>query len=252
MKINQPDISIVVPVYNNAQTLPTLYQRLSAVAAQLNIHWELILVNDGSTDSSLETARQLVSLHKEVRTLNLTKNLGQHSAVLLGLNSAAAEWCMIIDADLQDPPERLIDLWDKHLGHYDTIFAGRRGSYESMFRLLTGKVYRLLMSAISPAPVDAGISMLVSRPVIQRILKMAVSRPFIPVMVAFASTSMLSVPVKRDIRMNGKSGYTFLKRLKAAECAFRCVWEIHYSHKGISYLDNLEFNPVQAHYSHFS
>lgn len=252
MKIDHPDISIVVPVYNNAQTLPALYERLSAVTAQLNIHWELILVNDGSTDTSLDTAKQLVSMHKEVRILNLTKNLGQHSAVLLGLDSAAAEWCMILDADLQDPPERLINLWDKRLGNYDTVFAGRRGSYESIFRLLTGKIYRLLMSVISPAPVDAGIFMLVSRPVIQRILKMAVSRPFIPVMVAFASQSMLSVPVKRDVRTSGESSYTFMKRLKAAKSAFRCVWEIRYPQKKTSYLDNLKFNPVQSHYNHFS
>ena len=252
MKIDHPDISIVVPVFNNAQTLSILYERLSVVTRHLNIHWELILVNDGGTDSSLDTAKQLMSMHKEIRILNLTKNLGQHSAVLVGLNSAAAEWCMILDADLQDPPERLIDLWDTRLGNYDTVFFGRRGSYESIFRLLTGKIYRLLISIISPAPVDAGIFMLVSRPVIQRILKMPVSRPFIPVMVAFASKSMVSVPVKRDIRKIGKSSYTFRKRLKAAKSAFCCIWEIRYPKKKTSYLDNLKFNPIQSHYSHFS
>ena len=252
MKIDNPDISIVVPVYNNAQTLPALYQRLSAVCRHLNIHWELILVNDGSTDTSLDVSKKLVSMHKEVRIINLTKNLGQHSATLLGLNSVTAEWCMILDADLQDPPESLTELWDKRLGNIDTVFAGRRGSYESIFRLLTGKAYRFLMSVISPTPLDAGIFMLVSRPVIQRILKMAVSRPVIPVMVAFASKTMFSVSIKRDVRANGKSSYTFMKRLKVAKSAFHCVWEIRYSHKKISYLDNLEFNPVQSHYNHFS
>jgi glycosyltransferase involved in cell wall biosynthesis len=209
-------------------------------------------VNDGSTDSSLDTAKQLLRTYKEIKILNLTKNLGQHSAVLIGLNSAEAEWCMILDADLQDPPERLIDLWDKRIDNYDTIFAGRRGSYESIFRLMTGKIYRFLMSVISPAPVDAGIFMLLSRPVIKRILKMAVSNPFIPVMVVFASESMLSVPVKRDIRKSGKSSYTFMKRLKTAKSAFHCVWEIRYPQKKTSYLDNLNFNPVQSQYNHFS
>ena len=241
------DLSVVVPVYNNTTTVTELSDRLRFVTGELGINMELIFVNDASQDDSLMLLEALASSTTWITVIDLYRNLGQHAAVMIGLAEARGEWCLIMDADLQDPPEALHSLWTIRHEGAAAIFAGRQGRYESRGRLFTSWLFKWLLHRISGTPRDGGMYVLIDRSLVDKLLRMPVSKPFIPAMIGCATMPTLSVPVQRAVCQEGESGYNWWGRLRAGLCALRCVAECRSGNRR-TFLERFSHSPVRIRF----
>ena len=216
------NLSVVAPVYRNADTLVSLYDRLCPVLENLGVSFEIIFVNDASPDHSLAVLKPLQMKDVRVAVLNLIHNVGQHQAVLQGLAKSKGEWIVVMDADLQDPPEAIPALLTKAQEGYSAVFAGRRGKYESPSRLLTSRLFKGILHLLTGVPADAGMFLAMNRNMADRILKMEDRHPFVVAMIACARLPVTSIPVTRVQRPLGNSAYNFRSRLRRARRAL--IW----------------------------
>jgi glycosyltransferase involved in cell wall biosynthesis len=172
----QPVFSIVVPVYNEERNLPLLRERIGHVMDSLLEPWELILVNDGSRDRSLDVMNVLRARYPHVAIVNLSRNFGKEIAVTAGLDHARGDAVIVVDADLQDPPEIIPELAAAWRRGFDTVYAQRRGRYGDTWlkRVTAAAFYRILRRATSvPIPADTGDFRLMSRRVVNALPKFA-------------------------------------------------------------------------------
>ena len=218
------DLTVVVPVYNNAATLALLCQELKSALSSLGLSYELLFVNDGSTDGSADCLARLGGEHPEVTVVELKRNFGQQIAVLCGIERASGAHCAIMDADFQDPPSALPALWRARSPSTLAVFAGRRGRYQSFGRHLTSLTYRTLLSLLTGLPREASMYVLIDRKLAEGLLTFPAPRPSIPAMIGALGVPVTTVPVKRLMRMHGRSGYTSLARIRAALDGFACVF----------------------------
>jgi len=169
---------------------------------------------------------ELAAVDEAIVPVHLPANRGQHRAVLAGLATASGSWCVIMDGDLQDPPEGLPVLLDRaSVGDVDAVFAGRAGRYESRWRLLTGRAYRRLLSRLLPLPPDGGIFVLLSRDAVDRVLALRGPAPAVVAMIGCTGVRAVSVPVDRAARaVTDASAYTDGMRLASAFRALRWAW----------------------------
>jgi glycosyltransferase involved in cell wall biosynthesis len=220
------DVSVVVPVYRNAETLQELYDRVHSTMQNTGLSYELILVNDACADGSARVVDDLARSHSAVRAVHLSKNGGQHRALLAGLRIARGRWAVFMDGDLQDPPEAIPSLIDEGERGNPVVFAGRRGNYESTSRMMSGKLYRGILHLASGLPRDAGAFVAVDREAIDRILSLRGPSPFIPTMIWCTGLPLRSIPVERSVRPRGKSAYSSSGRARAAAHAFAwIIWK---------------------------
>jgi glycosyltransferase involved in cell wall biosynthesis len=135
------EISVVVPVYNCDDCLRALHARLAATLGDLVDSWELVLVDDASGDSSWRTCKELAAEDDHVRAVKLSRNFGQHAAITAGVAESRGRWTVVMDCDLQDPPEAIRDLYAKALEGADVVFARRRVRAQSGVRRLANRTY---------------------------------------------------------------------------------------------------------------
>ena len=225
MSAATPELSVVVPVYRNRQSLAALAARVRAALTPV-CTYELVLVDDACPDGSGQLIEELAASDQAIVPLYLPANRGQHRAVLAGLAVASGSYCVIMDADLQDPPEELPVLLDRaSAGDVDAVFAGRTGRYESRWRLLTGRAYRRLLSALLPLPRDGGVFVLLSRDAVERVLALRGPAPAVVAMIGCTGVRAVSVPVERAQRpATSTSAYTEMMRLVSAFRALRWAW----------------------------
>ena len=214
--MSAPEVSVVVPLYRTAAAVPELGRRVSASLDGAGLAYELVLVDDACPAGSGEAAASLAAVDQRVRALSLPANVGQHAAVLAGLARARGSWAAVLDGDLQDPPEAIPQLLaaGREQG-VPVVFAGRRGRYESRARLLTSVLYKRTLSLLVGVPRDAGIFVVLERPVVDRLLGMhSRRRPSLVAMIGCTGAPMRSVPVERAPRPEGGSSYSALGRLR--------------------------------------
>ncbi|MEW6231237.1 MAG: glycosyltransferase family 2 protein [Chloroflexota bacterium] len=207
-----PEVGIVVPVYRNAETLQELCCRLRHVLESQQLPFEIIFVDDACPAGSLAILEQLALGDPRVAALALERNVGQHRAVLAGLSLVQGKWVVVMDADLQDPPEAIPDLLTKMQGGYAAVFAGRCGRYESFFRLLTSRLFKGLLHLLCGVPADAGLFVAMNRQMVERLLAFDEPRPFVVAMIGCTGLPLASIPVLRSQRLSGHSAYTLWKR----------------------------------------
>lgn len=212
--VHNPQISVVVPVFRNAATLEELARRLRAVLTPHGLMYELILVDDASPDDSLAVTCRLVEKDPAVGVVLLAKNIGQHQAVWAGLRYARAPWIVVMDADLQDPPEEVPRLLETAKQGYDVVFAGRRGRYQPSWRMFTSRLFKTVLHVLTGVPRDAGMFLLMSRRMQQALIEHPVKEPFIPAMIGLSRLRICSVPVTRSVRPAGNSSYSDRDRLR--------------------------------------
>lgn len=216
-----PLLSVVVPVYRNADTVRALADGIGRVCQASGISFEIVFVEDACPEGSLAVLKPLARDNPHVSVLALDRNHGQHLAVLTGLSYARGEWIVIMDADLQDPVEALPTLLEKGRAGYQAVFAGRRGHYESSLRLFTSRLFKRTMHTLIGLPADAGIFCLLSRDLARQLVAMNDGRPSIVAMIGCAGRPMISVPVTRAPRPSGQSAYDTRRRLRSAWRAIR-------------------------------
>jgi glycosyltransferase involved in cell wall biosynthesis len=216
MKINY---SIVAPIYNELENLPELHQRVTQVMDSTGGTWELLLVDDGSTDGSTEAIRRLAQKDRHVRPLIFARNFGHQVAITAGWDHARGEAVIIIDADLQDPPEVIPDLISKWKEGNQVVYAVRQEREgESWFKKLSASIFYRVIYRITDVkiPVDTGDFRLMDRKVVDVLRTMRERHRFPRGMSAWVGFKQVGVPYDRAARHAGVTKYPFKKMLKLA------------------------------------
>ena len=217
-----PTFSIVAPIFNEAGNLPELYRRVREVMAKTGEPWELVLVDDGSTDGSTDIIRSLAAEDALVRPVIFARNFGHQLAVTAGLDYSRGDAVTIIDSDLQDPPEVILDLIEKWREGYEVVYAIRtEREGESWFKLLTASIFYRLIYRITDVdiPLDTGDFRLLDRKVVNVINQMRERHRFLRGMSVWVGFRQTGVPYRRAARFAGETKYPFRKMLKFASDA---------------------------------
>jgi len=214
-----PEISVIAPVFNEVQSLPEFYRRVRQVLDGLGVRWELLLVDDGSTDGSTDLIRQLAREDSRVRALIFARNFGHQLAVTAGLDHCRGRAAIIIDSDLQDPPEVMADLIAKWQEGYEVVYAVRaEREGESWFKLFTASLFYRLIYRITDVkiPLDSGDFRLLDRQVVDVLKTMRERHRFLRGMSVWVGFRQTGVPYRRAARFAGQTKYPLRKMLKFA------------------------------------
>jgi dolichol-phosphate mannosyltransferase len=217
--IHSPIYSLVVPIYNEEENIEEMYRRLSNVMAQLQGEVELILIDDGSRDQSLTMIRKLHHHDSRVRYLSLARNFGHQIAVTAGLNFVQGQAIIVMDADLQDPPELILSMIDKWHEGYQVVYAQRISRHkETWFKRLTAYLFYRLLQRLAKVtiPVDTGDFCLMDKQVVDILNGMPERNRYIRGLRAWVGFKQTSVMFERSPRYAGKVKYTFSKSLSLA------------------------------------
>jgi polyisoprenyl-phosphate glycosyltransferase len=215
----QPLLSIIIPAFNEADNLSQLLQRLQSALQSITANYEVLWVNDGSSDDTLEIIKQFCAADSRHRYLSLSRNFGHQLAIMAGLNRCKGKAAVIIDSDLQDPPELIPELWKKYQQGNKVVYARRRRRKgENLFKKWTAKVfYRLLKNTTRISiPLDTGDFRLIDRQVIDILKQMPEQHKFLRGQIAWIGFKQTAVLYDRESRHSGKSGYSFLKMVHLA------------------------------------
>ena len=215
----RPALSIVLPFLNEEETIPELERRLTAFLGSLDESWEVILVDDGSTDQTRALLSDLAARDKRFRLVGFSRNFGHQLAITAGLDYARGEAVVVMDADLQDPPEVVAEMLAKFRSGYDVVYAVRtRRENETWFKATTASVfYRLLRLMVGVnIPVDAGDFRLMSRRVVLTMRSLRETSRFVRGMVAWVGFRQTAVHYERPGRFAGETHYPFRKMLTFA------------------------------------
>lgn len=211
--------SIVVPIYNEQENLPELYRRVREVMDSTDEPWELILVDDGSTDSSTALIRALAREDKRIRPVIFARNFGHQVAVTAGLDYSRGDAVVIIDADLQDPPELILEMAEKWKQGYEVVYAVRaEREGESWFKLWTASLFYRIIYRITDVkiPLDTGDFRLMDRKVVGVMNSMRERHRFLRGMSAWVGFKQVGVEYKRAARVAGETKYPFRKMFRLA------------------------------------
>jgi undecaprenyl-phosphate 4-deoxy-4-formamido-L-arabinose transferase len=206
-------ISLVIPVFNEEKNLPALMGRIRPVMSSLKRPWEVVLVDDGSRDSSLEILKGFTA-DPEVRVVELTRNYGQHAAILAGFSIVRGGIVITLDADLQNPPEeipRLITTMEE--GSFDVVGTIRRGRKDSLFRILPSRIVNMVARKITGVRMTDWGCMLRAyrRTVVKRMIDCHEHATFIPALATHFGKRITEIEVAHEERHGGKSNYPLRK-----------------------------------------
>jgi dolichol-phosphate mannosyltransferase len=215
------DISVVIPIYNEEANIVALHQRLRGVLETMPqpVSYELIFVNDGSRDRSLALLLDLAARDEHVGYIDLSRNFGHQIAVTAGLDAAKGDAVVIIDADLQDPPELIHDLYAKLKTGYEVVYAKRRSRQgESAAKKFTARLFYRILASITniSIPVDTGDFRIISRKVVEGLKKMPEQSKFLRGQISWIGYRQTFVEYDRAERAGGETGYTYRKMIRLA------------------------------------
>lgn len=211
-------ISVVVPIFNEEENLPTLRERMTRALESVGDSWELILVNDGSRDRSAEMLRAMHKDDPRIKVIQFSRNFGHQPAVTAGIHHAAGDCVVLIDGDLQDPPEVIPEMVRKWKQGHHVVLAERRSRTEGGARGLGFKLFYPLFRRISdlPSAPDAGIFGLMDRKVVDEFNKLPERNRFIPGLRSWLGFNQTSVEYDRQDRAAGKPKQTLRRLLNYA------------------------------------
>ena len=207
-------VSVVVPCFNEAAGLAEFHHRASTVMARLGTGWEIIFVNDGSTDGTLAALHALRQADPHVAVLNLARNFGKEIALTAGLDHAQGDAIVVIDADLQDPPELIPELVAAWREGHDMVFAQRAGrAGESWLKRATAALFYRLMESIGDRglslPRDAGDFRLLSRRAADAVLQLREQHRMMKGLFAWVGFSSKAIPYSRAPRASGRTSWNY-------------------------------------------
>lgn len=211
-----PALSLIIPVFNEAASLEDLYDRLTHALKMIGRTYELLFVNDGSRDGSMDLLRLFHTRDPNVRVVRFNRNYGQHAAVFAGMQHARGEVVITIDADLQNPPEEIPVLLDQIDAGHDVVGGWRAARRDPLVRrLLSAAVNRVISVTVGVRMHDYGCMLRAyRRDVVAQILRCQEISSFIPALANSFAASVAEVPVKHEARRHGKSHYGVLRLLR--------------------------------------
>jgi polyisoprenyl-phosphate glycosyltransferase len=212
-------LSIIIPIYNEQGNIDRLINRLKGVISQLNVSCEYIFVNDGSKDDSINIIKNLAKIDPTVKFINFSRNFGHQIAVTAGLDKCIGDRIVIIDADLQDPPELIIEMYNKMDEGYEVVYAKRvvrKG--ESWLKKFTARMFYRLLKTITSVniPVDTGDFRIMDRKIVDVLKHMPEQQKFLRGQISWIGFNQTYVEYERDERYAGETGYTYKKMIRFA------------------------------------
>ncbi len=212
------DLSVIVPCFNEATVLPLLQPRLLKVLEALQESWEVVLIDDGSADATLDQLREMHTADPRFKVLSFSRNFGHQAAISAGLSYVSGRIVAIIDADLQDPPEILSTGLDLLRQGYDVVYAVRRKRKEGLLKRTAYLMFYRLLKAVAEIdiPLHAGDFCLMTRRVVDVLVAMPERNPFIRGLRAWAGFRQIGLEYERAARAAGETKYSFAKLWKLA------------------------------------
>jgi dolichol-phosphate mannosyltransferase len=217
--MTHPRFSIVAPVYNEEETLPEFYRHVRDVMEGVGEDWELVLVNDGSSDRSFEIARELHEQDPHVKVVDFARNYGHQLAVTAGLDHARGDAVVTIDSDLQDPPEVIPAMIERWREGYEVVYGVRsEREGETWFKLFTARLFYRIIGAVTDVdiPMEAGDFRLLDRQVVDDLKRMRERRRMLRAMTSWVGYRQTGVPYERHARFAGETKYPFTKMFRFA------------------------------------
>ncbi|MBV8364391.1 MAG: glycosyltransferase family 2 protein [Candidatus Eremiobacteraeota bacterium] len=216
-----PVVSVVCPAFNEEGNIPEVVERIDRILAARADHlpYEIIIVNDGSSDGTLETARQMIARYPALRVVNLSRNFGHQLAATAGIDVARGDAIVLIDSDLQDPPELIDTFVERWRQGYDVVYAVRRSRKgESRFKIASARWFYRLEQRLTniQIPLDTGDFRLISRRVADVLRQSREKHRFLRGLTSWAGFAQIGVPYDREARHAGKSKYSLSKMLRFA------------------------------------
>lgn len=213
------EYSIIIPIYNEEENIQLLHDRLHKVMTQLSSSFEFLFVNDGSKDKSLDLIKGLSNQYTYIKYIDFSRNFGHQIAVTAGLDQAVGNRIVIIDADLQDPPELILEMARKMDEGFEVVFAKRKTRKgENWFKLLTASLfYRILRSITSiDIPLNTGDFRMMDRKIVEVLKQMPEQNKFLRGQISWIGFRQNYVEYDRDERHAGETGYPLKKMLRFA------------------------------------
>jgi len=215
----RPTLTLVLPIFNEEEVIPELHKRLQGFLASLGLDAEVVFVEDGSKDRSMELLGALAAEEPRYRVVSFARNFGHQRAITAGVDYARGKAVVVMDADLQDPPEVVLEMVAKWREGFDVVY-GRRGKREgeTWFKLLTAKIFYRLFAAMIPieVPLDTGDFRLMSRSVVVALRQLRETHRFVRGMVAWLGFKQTAVIYDRPGRFAGETKYPLRKMLRFA------------------------------------
>jgi dolichol-phosphate mannosyltransferase len=214
----QPLVSIVSPVYRAEKFLDKLVSEIQEVMTVLNVNYEIILVDDRSPDNSWEKMKEISSGNASVKSIRLSRNFGQHPAIMAGLSQAKGEWIVVMDCDLQDQPKEIKKLYKKAQEGFDVVLARRTNRQDSYLKKLSSKIFSKVYGFFTETKYDNEIANfgIYNKKVIQSILHISDYIKFFPLFVNFVGYNTTSITVEHAPRDSGSSSYGISKLISLA------------------------------------
>lgn len=221
-------ISIVSPVYKADKIIDKLVSEIQKTMVLMNVTYEIILVDDRSPDNSWEKMKALSSKYKEIKSIRLSKNFGQHPAIMAGLSQATGEWIVVMDCDLQDQPKEIEKLYSKAKEGFDCVQARRINREDGFLKKLSSLIFSKIYGYFTETKYDNEIANfgIYHKKVIESILKISDYIKFFPLFVGLVGFNSTSIGVEHAQRDSGNSSYSFSK---LASLAFNTI--ISFSNK---------------------
>ena len=213
------DLSIIIPVYNEEPNIKTLLSRLHGVLDKMQIKVELLFVNDGSTDNTIHLIKESAVADASVKYIDFSRNFGHQVAVSAGLDHCSGKAVVIIDADLQDPPELIETLYKKYKEGFEVVYARRLNrSGEGALKKLTARYFYRLLQQITTIsiPVDTGDFRIIDRKVVDILKQMPEREKYLRGQIAWVGFNQTYIEYNREARNAGNTGYTYRKMLRFA------------------------------------
>ena len=215
----RPTLSLVLPIYNEEDVIPELHRRLQDFLAKLPLETEVLFVNDGSRDRSMELLRDVAEGEARYRILSFARNFGHQTAITAGVDYARGKAVVVMDADLQDPPEVVLEMVARWREGFDVVYGRRRKRQgETWFKLLTARWFYRVFAAMIPneVPLDTGDFRLMSRRVIVALRELRETHRFVRGMVAWIGFKQTEVLYDRPGRFAGETKYPLRKMVRFA------------------------------------
>lgn len=211
-------ISIVIPIYNEDRIIEQLYQRTTKALEAIGERFEVLCVDDGSSDQSLDKIVELHTRDSRFKVLSLSRNFGHQSAVMAGLTYSKGDFIGIMDGDLQDPPEIFIRFYEKIHEGYDVVYGVRRNRKENVIKRAAYWLYYRLLRSMSgmEIPLDSGDFSLINRQVLDEMLKLSEHSLFVRGVRSWVGYKQIGLEYERDARVAGRAKYGFCQLLQLA------------------------------------
>lgn len=213
------EISVVIPIHNEETNLPVLHERLISVFNHLNLDFEIIFVNDGSSDRSLQIIKGIAAENSRFKYIDLSRNFGHQIAIFAGMTHANAHSIVFMDGDLQDPPELISELYKKHKSGYEVVYARRRTREGgNWIKKVAYKLFYRILDKITDIqiPLDTGDFRIIDKKIADIIISMPEQEKFLRGQIAWVGFNQTFIEYDRPQRFSGVESYTFSKLFKLA------------------------------------